>query len=189
MRRCKLRVRCCKTERIQSPRLSGSSRKVWTFFPFLHPLALHGAKCGEEAEGGSAHDDSQPAPIHRYEARVAPRPLTTVCFYFVVAPGEHAERRALAVRPWGLPPGDAPASVTGTSLADQWSPPSGHPYANGVHGKWMRSPLPPAIDAQAFAAASHTPAFCVRSPNATPCWLSGRGGSWGDRHGRRRDGR
>lgn len=89
-----------------SPRLSGSHRKVWTFFLFSTPLSCAEHKVWGEREKKkrqSAHDDGQLLYLDT-KAWLPVHSLTTVCFYFVVAPspGELAERRALARPPLGV---------------------------------------------------------------------------------------
>lgn len=105
---CKLRVRCCKTERIQSPRLSGSNRQVWTFFPFLHPPAL----CAEQSVGREGEREGARMTTANNSLYIDTKPCGSPSthhsmLYFVVAPrGTHAERRVPGRPPSrGAPPG------------------------------------------------------------------------------------
>lgn len=165
---------------------------------FFFPFCLHTMPCADESVGRGEHDDTKKLLyIDTKRVCVFPRPLT-MAVLLCRGPGEHPRGTPVLGRPPLGWPGDAPASVTGASLADQWSPPSKAPLVNGqtgVHtiGSMDGCPSPPPTrlsDAQqAFAAASHTPASALTShPNVAWRWTIDRSGSNGfDRHGRRGD--
>lgn len=105
---CKLRVRCCKTERIQSPRLSGSNRQVWTFFSFSPPPW----PCAEQSVGRETEREGARMTTANNSLYIDTKPCGSPSthhsmLYFVVAPrGTHAEHRVPGRPPSrGAPPG------------------------------------------------------------------------------------
>lgn len=156
-------------------RLEQKRSGLLVFFPFSVPTpTLPRSKVW----GGRGHDDTKLLYIDTKCVCLTaspPGPSTHHRNFTLSRPGEHhAEHRSLAARPLGGP-GDAPASVTGASLGDQWSPPHKALLVNGVHTDlWVPSPPPTRLfDAQqAFAAASHTHCICVLAahPNAGLGW-------------------
>lgn len=147
-----------------SPRLSGSHRKVWTFFLFSTPLSCAEQSVGRGKKRQSAHDDGQ--LLYLDTKRGSPsthhHSMLLLC-----PPGNTRKAGPWPVALWGGSPRGCTARVTGTSLADQWSPPSRAPVGRTVStDNGSRSPLPPMLRRR-LPLHVIPPAFCT-SPDAKP---------------------